>query len=149
MQWLTSYFWNTQRVIHSWDKYNIMCCANDITLSAPSRIGWQSLIWHWNLVFVIKGWRSIVINVRKFITIIEWKRLPDSSGKVNMFGCLIGQESEWKCVEDIMSKDLTLNADIERMSKALVKLFHISFIKFSYQSGDMLSYTFRTYRSSF
>ena len=72
------------------------------------------------------------------------ERLHFSSGKVLMSGSSIRRVSEWKYQSDILSENLTLNADTARMSRALLKQFHSFYSKFSFLSGDMVNYLFRT-----
>ena len=77
------------------------------------------------------------------------ERLHFSSGKVLMSGSSIRRVSEWKYQSDILSENLTLNADTARMSRALLKQFHLFRSKFYYLIVVMLKNFFRTYTSSF
>jgi len=83
------------------------------------------------------------VNKCANITFMKGKPLKKCYSDVSMLGTPIVRVSGWKYLGILMSEDLSLETDVERMTKALMKQFHSCYGKFSYLSGDILNHLFR------
>ena len=115
----------------------------DVALLASSRIGSQKLLETLEQCVYDLG---LMVNNNKsaFFKFMINKRLQHSLGKVFMFVSPIRRVSEYKYLRVLLSENITLEADIARMSRALLKQLNSFYSKFYYLSGYMLNYLLRT-----
>ena len=128
-------------------RVNIICYADDICLLAPSRYALQLLLDH--LQSCLK-YLDLNINVNKCAYIIFKKHKRDYiTSEVTLEGVKIPRVAEFKYLGVILSEDLSISADINRVLMSFLKQFNSMYHKFHYMDDPILQHLFRTYTSSF
>ena len=126
---------------------NIICYADDVCLLAPTAVALQKLI---DVASVQLENIRLDVNVSKCACMVFSKRNSyKATPRIMLNNQIIDRVSEFKYLGVIISEDLNINSDINRVSTAFLKQFYSMYSKFYNLNNNVLHHLFRTYTSSF
>ena len=124
-----------------------MILKDDVCVMAPSELALQKLV---DVVSIQLEKIRLAVNVNKCACIIFRKRnMYPVAPKITLNGQIIKLVTEFRYLGIILSEDINISSDIDRVSTAFLKQYHSVYAKFYNMSNDVLHFLFRTYTSSF
>ena len=126
---------------------NILCYADDVCLLAPSPEALQSVL---DVLYQEVKTLGLSINVDKSAHLIfKHRKSLVLNSVVCLEGLTIKRVHDYKYLGIVLSEDLSLDKDINRISNSFLKQFYSMYSKFYHASNDVLHYLFKAYSNSF
>ena len=127
---------------------NIQAYADDLTLMAPTAKNLQTLL---NELWSLLKKLNLVVNCKKTVCMIfktngcKLKEIPNFT----LDGNTINIVNSYKYLGIVLTDNLRIKLDIERVEKSFLKQFHCIYRKFYFTNEIMLGFLFKTHCLSF
>jgi len=126
---------------------NVLAYADDITLIAPSAKGLQTLIDV--MSFSLRN-ICLKINVKKLMYMLfKCRKRSTVESSVHLFAEPLKRVFELKYLGIILTDDMSIGKDIDRVINSFLRQYNSMFYKFNFIDRNILFFLFKTYTSSF
>ena len=129
-------------------KTNIICYADDISILAPSASGLQRIL---DVLYCRLSQLGLSVNFAKcsYMVFKAVKKSIDLPTKIYMNGHLLDRVNDFKYLGVILSQNMMIGKDVDRVVDLFLKQFYSMYSKFSFLDKDLLYFLFKSYTSSF